>query len=384
MIESSPIDRPSDILVVDDTPANLRVLTGMLKERGYKVRPAPGGRAALAAAKEQPPDLVLLDINMPDLNGYEVCAQMKRDERMQDIPVLFISALNETIDKVMAFGVGGVDYITKPFQFEEVAARVAAHLKIRRLQLALEARNRELQQSNEELRRLQALRDNLTNMIVHDLRSPLTGVVCAVEMLGLESERLTPEVKKTLRLARAGLDQVIALINSVLDLGKIEAGELRPHRSVCDLLALARDSATILDLLRGARKITVECASETLPACLDRDLIGRVIQNFLGNALKFTEEDGTIVIRVERVDGRVRLSVIDDGPGIPAEFHERIFEKYCQVESGRPRIGTGIGLTFCRLAVQAHGGTIGVISELGKGSTFWLELPDEPAATTPE
>ncbi|HEY2342075.1 MAG TPA: hybrid sensor histidine kinase/response regulator, partial [Chthoniobacteraceae bacterium] len=362
--------------MVDDTPANLRVLSGMLKERGYKVRPVPGGRAALAAAKEEPPDLVLLDINMPDMNGYEVCAQMKRDERMQDIPVLFISALNETLDKVMAFGVGGVDYITKPFQFEEVAARVASHLKIRRLQLALESRNHELQQSNEELRRLQTLRDNLTNMIVHDLRSPLTGVVCAVEMIAMENEQLSSDAKKTLRHARTGLNQVIALINSVLDLGKIEAGELRPHRTMCDLLALARESAATLDPLRGSRKVTVECASETLPTYIDRDLMARVIQNFLGNAFKFTEENGTIVIRLEHANGGARLSVIDDGQGIPAEYHERIFDKYCQVNSDGPRIGTGLGLTFCRLAVEAHGGKIGVTSEPGKGSTFWLELPD--------
>jgi signal transduction histidine kinase len=300
---------------------------------------------------------------------------------MQDIPVLFISALNETLDKVMAFGVGGVDYITKPFQFEEVAARVASHLKIRRLQLALESRNHELQQSNEELRRLQTLRDNLTNMIVHDLRSPLTGVVCAVEMIAMENEQLSSDAKKTLRHARTGLNQVIALINSVLDLGKIEAGELRPHRTMCDLLALARESAATLDPLRGSRKVTVECASETLPTYIDRDLMARVIQNFLGNAFKFTEENGTIVIRLEHANGGARLSVIDDGQGIPAEYHERIFDKYCQVNSDGPRIGTGLGLTFCRLAVEAHGGKIGVTSEPGKGSTFWLELPDEPAGS---
>ena len=168
----SPNDIAADILVVDDTPANLQVFSGMLKDRGYKVRPAPDGRVALRAAKDLPPDMVLLDINMPGINGYEVCAQLKRDERMRDVPVIFISALNDTLDKVLAFGVGGVDYITKPFQFEEVEARVAVHLKLRRLQRELEARIRELHKTNEELRRLQDLRDNLTHMIVHVLRSP--------------------------------------------------------------------------------------------------------------------------------------------------------------------------------------------------------------------
>ncbi len=169
--------QPADILIVDDTPANLQLLGGMLKDRGHRVRPVANGKLALQAAITTPPDLILLDISMPDPNGYEVCVQLKRQDRTRDIPVIFISALNETIDKVMAFGVGGVDYVTKPFQFEEVEARVACHLNLRRLQRDLTLRNNELWQSNEELRRLQELRDNLTHMIVHDLRSPLSGVI---------------------------------------------------------------------------------------------------------------------------------------------------------------------------------------------------------------
>src|SRR3954465_14395356 len=124
---------PADILIVDDTPANLQLLGGMLRERGHKVRPVPDGKMALQVAHTAPPDLILLDINMPGMNGYEVCAQLKRADRTRDIPVIFISALTETLDKVMAFAVGGVDYVTKPFQFEEVDARVACHLSLRRL-----------------------------------------------------------------------------------------------------------------------------------------------------------------------------------------------------------------------------------------------------------
>ena len=189
MSECPPPTTPPDILVVDDTQANLQLLTGMLKERGYKVRPVPTGKLALQAARSAPPDLILLDINMPELDGYEVCAQLKRDERTREVPVLFISALNETMDKVLAFGVGGLDYITKPFQFEEVDARVAAHLKLRRLQVELAARNHDLQQTNAELRRLQDLRDNLTQMIVHDLRSPLAGVFGTFELIASETDQ---------------------------------------------------------------------------------------------------------------------------------------------------------------------------------------------------
>src|SRR3989339_730306 len=162
-----------DILVVDDTPANLQLLTGMLKERGYRVRPVPSGKLAIQAARSQTPDLILLDVNMPEMNGYEVCEQFKADAALREIPVLFISALGETMDKMKAFAVGGVDYVTKPFQFEEVDARVQTHLKLRRLQIEQERQNRQLRESYDQLKKLEELQDNLTHMIIHDMRSPL-------------------------------------------------------------------------------------------------------------------------------------------------------------------------------------------------------------------
>ncbi len=151
-------DAPN-ILIVDDTPANLRLLSGILKEEGYKVRPAPSGPLALAAAQSSPPDLILLDINMPDMNGYEVCRQLKTDEELEHIPVIFLSALSETEDKLRAFEAGGVDYITKPFRYEEVRARVETHLRIRSLQVELEDKIRRLKEAEE-------LRESLAHMLL--------------------------------------------------------------------------------------------------------------------------------------------------------------------------------------------------------------------------
>ena len=152
-IEEKTVARTASILVVDDVSANLRVLTGMLKDRGYKVRPVPSGALALLAAKKDPPDLILLDINMPEMNGYEVCQHLKADENLRGIPVIFISALNENLDKVKAFAMGGVDYITKPFQMEELHARVETHLKLRRLQIELEETNSRLKRVNGRMSR---------------------------------------------------------------------------------------------------------------------------------------------------------------------------------------------------------------------------------------
>src|SRR4028119_2184404 len=150
---NSGAGQPANILVVDDTPANLQVLAGMLKDRGYKVRPVPGGKLALLAARRDPPDLILLDINMPEMNGYEVCEHLKADEDLRGIPVIFISALTEPLDKVKAFATGGVDYLTKPFQMEELHARVETHLKLRRLQIELEETNARLAKANNRMSR---------------------------------------------------------------------------------------------------------------------------------------------------------------------------------------------------------------------------------------
>lgn len=152
-ITSEIHQKKPDIMVVDDTPANLQLLTEMLKERGYRVRPVPSGKLAIQAVQKEMPDLILLDIHMPEMDGYEVCEHLKADATLKDIPVIFISALDETLDKVMAFALGGVDYITKPFQFEEVAARVQTHLKLRRLQIELEMQNRQLQENNDQLKK---------------------------------------------------------------------------------------------------------------------------------------------------------------------------------------------------------------------------------------
>lgn len=157
-------------MVVDDTVANLKLLQAMLQAKDHHVLAFTSGKAALAAAAQNPPDLILLDINMPEFNGFQVCEHLKADEELREIPVIFISALNETADKIKAFSVGGADYVTKPFQFEEVYARVKAQLELRR-------QKHELQHSYDKLLELEALRDNLVHMIVHDMRSPLTVAI---------------------------------------------------------------------------------------------------------------------------------------------------------------------------------------------------------------
>lgn len=374
----------ASILVVDDTPANLKLLTSLLKAQGYKARPVPNGRLALQSARHDPPDLILLDVNMPEMSGYEVCEELQQDDRLRDVPVLFISALGETLDKVKAFQVGGADYVTKPFQFEELEARVKAHLALRR-------QKRQLQESYENLRQLEASRDSLVHMIVHDLRTPLSAIHAALLTLERwEADRLSATGGELVQGAARSAEHLIDMVTSLLDVSRMEAGEIKLDLSECDLRAVAKETVARLEKLAEGYFLTFVWPEPPVLAVCDRELIGRVLQNLLGNALKYTPAGGRIRLSVERHGPSVRVAVLDTGRGIPEDCRDRIFEKYGQAETrqdGR-KYSTGLGLYFCRLAVEAHGGRIGVDSEIGGGSQFWFELPalgteprqDQPSA----
>ncbi len=374
---------PADILVVDDTPANLDVLVEMLAEQGFRARPVLSGALALQSARLQPPDLILLDINMPEMNGYEVCQHLKADAHLKEIPVIFISALHDTMDKVQAFDAGAVDYITKPFQFEEVKARAQTHLRTYRMQ-------KQLEEQYAAIKKLEELKDNLTHMIVHDMASPIQTIGLAVDLVLSSETGPGRENVDVLSRAADASRSLTEMVNSLLDISRMEAGQMPLHPADADLRHLAEEAAETMHLLAGAKEIRLAVQGPSVPLRADTDLIRRVFINLIGNALKFTPKGGEVIITASASDGLARAQVHDTGIGIPEEYHERIFEKFGQIEgdpkreilrwgtqTGQPRHqhSSGLGLTFCRLAVGAHGGRIGVRSRPGAGSTFWFVLP---------
>ena len=370
MTEEATRKDVAGILMVDDNPVNLQVLTSMLKQSGWRPRPVTSGRLGLQAARNEPPDLILLDVNMPDMNGYEVCEALKADARLADIPVIFVSALGETMDKVKGFAVGGVDYVTKPFQLDEVRARVAAHLELRRQQ-------RELRTNYEKLRESERLRDSLVHMIVHDLRSPLTAISAYLELFAQEATKLGAETQEDIASAMHATRNMVRMINGILDVSKMEAQMMKLDLRECDLVQVVAASMNDLESLVGARRLAFERPAAPARALADQEIVARIVQNFLANALRFTPSDGEIRVGVVVEEEQVRVFVADTGPGIAPDFHRSIFDKFAQVggpASSRNR-STGLGLAFCKMAVDAHGGHIGVDSELGKGSNFWFTLP---------
>ena len=357
------------ILIADDSPSHLQLLSDMLKQHGYKSRPVSSGAMALQAAHARPPDLILLDVNMPGTDGYETCRQIKADANLARIPILFISGLNDLVDKVHGFQAGGVDYITKPFQFEEVVARVSAHLDISR-------QERELKERYDQLKALEKMRDNLIHMIVHDMRGPVCAMMGFLDTLQSKaSGKLNDVEKRCLEGGIHGTDKLAEMIESLLDISRMEAGQMPLNRAACDLADLASSVIRALGSLLEKRHVETAFAPRAPKVFCDEAITRRILTNLILNAIKHTPECSPLRLELRKDDGLVRFELIDKGPGIPAEYHAKIFEKFGQVEARRQRHSTGLGLAFCKLAVETHGGQIGVESVVGEGSTFWFTLP---------
>ena len=372
-----PINEPRPILlVVDDVETNIDMLLETLSE-DYVVRVATDGADAIDSVKKARPDLILLDVVMPGMDGFEVCRRLKDDPTTHSIPVIFITALDEIMDKVKGFSVGGVDYVTKPFQPEEVRARVGLHLEIRRQKQELHRQKYELQQSYDKLRETEIQRDSLVHMIVHDMRSPLFVILGNLEMV--EMKPLPDVIATCIGRAMSASYMLMEMISTLLDVSKMEAGQMTLEFSEVYMRDLVMETIQMLEPLQGQRRLTLTAPEEMEAITGDTRLIRRILQNLIGNALKFTDKDkGIITVCIEiAAKDKMRVSVVDNGGGIPQEYREKVFYKFCQVVAQKQGQGhsTGLGLTFCKLAVEAHGGRIGLESEAGEGSTFWFELP---------
>jgi signal transduction histidine kinase len=361
---------PETILLVDDEDALRWNMRAFLEDLGFQVLEARRGQEALALCREHRPHLILLDISMPEMNGFEVCRQLKTDPRTAEIPVIFVSAFLRVTDKVNAFASGGVDYVTKPFHFEEVEARIRAHLELHR-------QRRELKAQHAALLRLEQERDGFIHMLAHDMRGPLTAILGCVDLARLTAPPENASLATYLNRATEGAERITSMINQMLELSRLESGNLPLNRSQCDLVRLVQESVAPMQAGVGKRRLVIS-GLESLFAYCDADVFGRILGNLVGNAFKFTPQDGRVEIQVTRSGDSARVAVIDDGPGLPVELQQSVFEKFTQAKGAGSKQGFGMGLAFCKLAVEAHQGQIGVESEPGHGSTFWFTLPLVP------
>ncbi len=374
-----------DILAVDDNPANLDLLGGLLREQGYKVRSATSGKRALEAALKARPELIILDINMPEMDGYETCRQLKMTPFLASVPVIFISALDGALDKVKAFDVGGADYLSKPFQPQEVVARVEHQLCIFRLEQELVAKNRVLQEANLRLRELDQLKSSFTAMLVHDIRSPLTPVGLALEHYRFSGS--IPEVM--LAQCENCIRKVSGMLHEMLEVFQSEGGEFPVELSPISpetLLAGLRSAFSIEAKKRG---LVFEVVGENLPPAMlgDFNKLDRTLVNLIANAFKFTSEGGKVTLKVDVKDGAgvdaghrwLRFEVTDTGRGIPPHQLPYVFDPYRQSVATDRDLGVGLGLAIVQRIVAAHKGRVTVQSQVGVGTTFTILLPIQGA-----
>jgi len=417
----------ADILVVDDTPDNLRLLSDLLTNNGYKVRNVTNGKMALDAAQLKPPDLILLDIMMPGIDGYEVCRQLKLKKETSQIPIIFLSAKNEVEDKIQGFGLGGVDYITKPYQPAEVLARVQNQLRISDLQKKLGKQNQKLQQEihdrvlaeeqlkllNQKLEKivesrtaqlqtqnkellflkeklqfkleeehsLSDLKSQLITTISHQFRTPLTIISTSTDLIK----------RKLIKGDNTGCDRYFQRINDsvqkitlmledTLTLAKASSEDLQFHIIPINLTQLCQsliqnwqipeNNSSKLSFVYGGK------SSDVIKG--DPSLIQKMLSHLVANAIGFSPNGGNIVLELTYEAQNAIVRITDEGIGIPPQEQTKVFERFYRASNANSVPGTpgaGLGLAVVQWIVQQHHGTITIESILNKGTTVTLSLP---------
>ena len=360
-------EKKGDILIVDDIPENLQLLFTMLTKQGYEVRRVLSGKQALNVVKVEPPDLILLDIRMPELDGYEVCQRLKADETTQNIPVIFLSALNETFDKVTAFQVGGVDYISKPFQLQEVIIRVENQLNLLEMQRKLEKKNKELELVNKEL-------EAFVYRVSHDLRNHLNVINSIIYLLSKKhGEKLDNVGLKNLKILEDESELMAEIIEDLWRLSESKSNYLDISLESFDLSGVVRKIVDRLKIKMKEKEKIVIIESDVY-ATGDEGLIKIAVENLLDNANKFTNKTEQPRIefgQLQQQDQTVYF-VKDNGVGFDTKKGNNLFTPFQRLHQEQEFPGTGIGLATVKRIIELHGGEIWYDAKVNQGTTFYF------------
>jgi len=361
------------ILIVDDVMSNVLLLKVLLTNEKFQIATASNGRQALDQVTKEKPDLVLLDVMMPDMSGFEVSQQLKANPETAEIPIIFLTALNSTADIVKGFQVGGNDFISKPFNKEELIIRVTH-------QISLIAAKRIIVAQTEELRKTIIGRDKLYSVIAHDLRSPMGSIKMVLNMLilNLPSDTIGPEMYELLTMANQTTEDVFSLLDNLLKWTKSQIGKLKVVYQDIDMVEVTEGVIEIFSMVAELKKISIRLETPSkLNVHADIDMIKTVIRNLLSNAIKFSNEETEILVTVQEQEGMAVVSVKDSGCGIDEENQKKLLhtDTHFSTFGTNNEEGSGLGLLLCQDFVIKNGGRLWFTSAKGEGSTFSFSIP---------
>lgn len=365
----------STVLVVDDNEQNRALAQAALEDEGYHVVLATGGREGVRRFSEARPDCVLLDVRMPDLDGFGVCEAIRALPGGAETPIIFLTALRdlETFDRAQR--VGGADFLTKPVRPAELLARVQAALRLRQLGSERSELYEVIRKQRDDLMRVQLQKERLTAFLVHDLKNPVNALDLHAQLL-LRDRSLSEDARASALSIRSEAKRLMGLILNLLDVSKAQEGQLVAKREPLELAALVAEVVEELAVTAAAKSVTLE-AEGTASCAGDRDLLHRLLANLVENAIRHAPSRSAVRVSLSRGASTAELRVLDRGAGVPPELHERIFDRFVQLDAGGPssRGGRGLGLTFCRHVAEAHGGRIWV-EDAEPGARFCVRVPD--------
>ena len=367
--------RKLSIIIVDDNTDNLHVLANILRNEGFKVATVKDGHKALKFIRHKIPDLILLDVMMPGMDGYEVCKRLKKNSDTREIPIIFITALSNTEDKIKGFEHGCVDYITKPFRKEEVLARINVHL-------ILQQTNKELEVTNQKLKIVNSTKDKLFSIVAHDLRGPISSIAGMLEMVTVNPEFLDKANRlDILNEMKISAQNAYHLLENLLSWAKSQQGSIRCRPEYSCLNVMLKNIIHLFSFIAGQKNIFLR---SNIPGKImvyaDTDMIMTVLRNLISNALKFTRDSGEVLISAKAFETFVEITVKDNGVGIGQDRLRNMFQmdQHFSTYGTRNEKGCGLGLLICKEFIENNGGILRIESQVEQGSRFIFTLPIKP------
>ncbi|MBW7875051.1 MAG: hybrid sensor histidine kinase/response regulator [Candidatus Cloacimonetes bacterium] len=369
--EIQPDTKQGLVLIVDDVPTNLQLLGHLLRENGYDVAFASSGAQALSMVSARKPDVILLDVMMPEMDGYTVCMRLKESLQTRHIPVLFLTAMKAEKDVLKGFECGAVDYVSKPFNSVELLARVKTHVSLKQSKDEILRINAELKASNQA-------KDRFFSILAHDLRGPFTVFLSMADLLQMQAKNKAWEkMEVSSKNLHSLVKRIYSLLENLLEWGLLQRNRISYNAEILDLDFEIRVVVEQLQDLAGVKSIEIRQQSNKQKVFVDKNLLRAVLRNLISNALKFTHQGGVVTIETSQDEVLPQVQISDTGIGMDESLLQDLFriDKITTRQGTQDEKGTGLGLILCREYIEKWGGTLRVTSVPSKGSTFSFTLP---------